>query len=495
MALLNNLPIEKLTSETDYLGIIEKADLIREVLLDNKEQFSELKMFALYGEWGSGKSTLMKYLQNKLKENFNTFFFDTWEYETDRNLPYSLLEFITSRSESAMDALGNELVGIGEKLLKGFGKSIKISFPGLTINGKYLIETLESEKDQTFFQLKKGFSTEFQRFEDKLQANNGLLYNIVFIDDLDRCEPENVLNLLSALKLFFTYGKRTIFFCGIDKKAVQEAVKTKYGDIIKANEYLEKIFDLSFTMPEHENVQKLINVYFDARTINIGSFEGRLNEKIKEFFGILRFTNPRRLKKVLNKYHLLCTFKHIDENQEYNIIPNIFIKGSSEGNFLETILTLYFLIINEFHKDKLDAFYNLELKKINFGNAVEAEARIRKTQNTLSEINAVQSFLPQGRFNIGLKGISNVVLENQQNRQEKTRTFMKIFSPHNPDYLKNAAFANSLNFKKHYLIGKKEIDYFLAEYLISHVDNIVLGDNTISDYLISDFGKMLKTYL
>ena len=30
---------------------------------------------ALQGEWGSGKSTLMKYLQKELKGNFNTFFF------------------------------------------------------------------------------------------------------------------------------------------------------------------------------------------------------------------------------------------------------------------------------------------------------------------------------------------------------------------------------------------------------------------------------------
>ncbi|WP_152971434.1 P-loop NTPase fold protein [Lacinutrix algicola] len=37
-------------------------------------------MYSLYGEWGSGKSTLMKYLEKELKGDFNTFFFEAWEF-------------------------------------------------------------------------------------------------------------------------------------------------------------------------------------------------------------------------------------------------------------------------------------------------------------------------------------------------------------------------------------------------------------------------------
>lgn len=95
--LLSNLPIEDLTSETDYLGIIDKGDLIKTFLIGNKDQFNEIKMFSLYGEWGSGKSSLMKYIEKELKADFNTFFFEAWEYEKDENLAMSLLEYITSK--------------------------------------------------------------------------------------------------------------------------------------------------------------------------------------------------------------------------------------------------------------------------------------------------------------------------------------------------------------------------------------------------------------
>ncbi|WP_439132356.1 P-loop NTPase fold protein [Polaribacter sp.] len=73
--LLANLPIEDLTPENDYIGIIEKGTLLKSFFLNNKHEFSKIKIFSIYGEWGSGKSILMKYLEKELKGSFNTFFF------------------------------------------------------------------------------------------------------------------------------------------------------------------------------------------------------------------------------------------------------------------------------------------------------------------------------------------------------------------------------------------------------------------------------------
>jgi len=72
MKILSNLPIENLTKENDYLGIIEKGDMIVSLLNSDAVDLSEIKMFALYSNWGSGKSTLMKYMQKQ---------FDAWQYE------------------------------------------------------------------------------------------------------------------------------------------------------------------------------------------------------------------------------------------------------------------------------------------------------------------------------------------------------------------------------------------------------------------------------
>ena len=266
--LLNNLPIEDLTEENDYLGIIDKGQIIKTFLESNTEEFKDIKMFSLYGEWGSGKSTLMKYLQKELKGSFNTFFFEAWQFESDDNLSVSFLEFLLEKSNTVEEEVAGDLLKFGGKLLRGLGNSVQFKVPlfpeGPTINvnpSAFIDEFIKVEK-VTFYKALEKFKVDFRKWEDLKNDRKDKKYNIVFIDDLDRCEPENVLNLLSALKLFFTYGEKTIFFCGIDKKAIKEAVKTKYGEVVKANEYLEKIFDISFSMPKHRELLKLVTQYF-----------------------------------------------------------------------------------------------------------------------------------------------------------------------------------------------------------------------------------------
>lgn len=359
--LLPNLPIEDLNVDNDYLGIIDKGEIIKTFLETNTEEFSQIKMFSLYGEWGSGKSTLMKYLQKELKGSFNTFFFEAWEFESDSNLSLSLLEFLTIKSQDLTEEALGEIVEIASKLFKGFSKSMRITFPGLSIDGSKIVETLEEEPEETFLQLKKKFKTEFVRWEDLITKGKSPKYNIVFIDDLDRCEPENVLNLLSALKLFFTYGQKTIFFCGIDKKAVNEAVRTKYGKVVKANEYLEKIFDISFTMPEHDDLLKLVSVYFEDKDVS---------SRISVFLKDLDFINPRRVKKLFNKFYVLGSIRNSSEKENYKeLMPDFYFKGS--GNYLETILTLYFIILHEFFPSKYIDLFDFKKKEANFYKAFQ----------------------------------------------------------------------------------------------------------------------------
>lgn len=363
--LLANLPIENLTKENDYLGVLEKGNLISTFLKGNKERFDEIKMFSLYGEWGSGKSSLMKFLENDLKEDFNTFFFEAWQFEKDENLALSLLEFMNAKNIDNGEEFCEDLLKYGARILRGLGKSVKFNIPlypegpsvDLDMNG--FVDEFSKKEDVSFYKSLEKFKKEFVIFEDKLTAEKGKEFNIVFIDDLDRCEPEQVLNLLSAIKLFFTYGQRTIFFCGIDKVAVNQAVKTKYGKVIKSNEYLEKIFDISFSMPEHSNLLRLVDNYFDNTSYKIGKDNISINYRITDFFSEMKFTNPRRVKKVLNKFNIIREFKKL-LNDEF---PNINMSNKRQSSYFETILVLYLIILHEFYPQLFDDFLNFEKMK------------------------------------------------------------------------------------------------------------------------------------
>ena len=371
--LLPNLPIEDLTLENDYIGIIEKGTLLKSFFLTNKHEFSQIKIFSIYGEWGSGKSTLMKYLDKELKGTFNTFFFESWEFESDNNLALSLLEFLISKTDSKTD----KLLKNGKNLLDGFSKAVTLKTPIANLNMSEVDKNINKE---SFLERKKQFKKDFRGWEKKITIKDKSPdYNIVFIDDLDRCEPENILNLLSAMKLFFTYGKKTIFLCGIDKKAIREAVKTKYGEIVKANEYLEKIFDISFSMPETVNSNKLVNSYFDDNE-KVG--EENLGDLISNFFEELHFKNPRRIKKILNKYLIIKRLKESKDSVNL-VLPNIIYKDS--GTLFETYLTLYLLILNEFEPESFSLLFNLSIKRTNY---IES---LKKSNNTEQEIKNISN--------------------------------------------------------------------------------------------------------
>ncbi|MFT5618817.1 MAG: hypothetical protein ACI85I_002052, partial [Arenicella sp.] len=159
------------------------------------------------------------------------------------------------------------------------------------------------------------------------------------------CEPENVIKLLSAIKLFFTYGKRTIFFFGVDKKAVEQAIEIKYKDVVKSAEYLEKIFDFSFEAPKGFDLYKLMQRHFPTEH----SSEMDIAQEVTSLFNHMKFTNPRKVKKVLNKYTLLKSYKHNEQLDESlkELIPEI-ITNQEDGNLLETAISLYLIVLYEF---------------------------------------------------------------------------------------------------------------------------------------------------
>lgn len=486
--LLPNLPIEDLTPANDYLNIIEKGELLKAFFESNKEEFSEIKMFVLYGNWGAGKSTLMKYLEKELRESFNSFFFEAWQFEKDDNLPMSFLEFLLKESESVEEEFYGKILKFGGKLLRGLGKSIKVDVPlypegpSIEIDPTPLVDEF-SKQELSFYDSLKKFEIEFRRWEDKVTKGKNPDYNLVFVDDLDRCEPENVLNLLSALKLFFTYGKKTIYLCGIDKKAVREAVKTKYGEAVKANEYLEKVFDISFSIPPEMKIFKLIGHYFPNSKIDHPNMNENWDYEISNFFAFIKFYNPRKIKKVLNKYLIL---KSINEESTSFKMPNFYSKEDDNSSFFETILTLYLLILNEFHNDHFEGIFDLEAKR---------EAYLRAVNNNLvlsgdvrnTEIRNVQTYL----FDIEI--IQKPLDEIRNLYRRISRQFYACLGPLRVSQVTYDSFENESGFTQ--LIPEKEsIDYLFSKYLIKK-EYLVKNCPNLSNCSLREFQKLVTRLL
>lgn len=494
MKLLSNLPVENLTKENDYLGVIEKGDMIVSLLKSGNINFEEIKMFALYGNWGSGKSTLMRYVEKKLEDDFNTFYFDAWKYENDTDLSFSLLEFLIDTGHSKLEKECKNFLDIGKKVLIG-------SLKGINPIIKNVAKELQNQNKKSFHKKINEFEEEFEKFESVLHQETHFKYNIVFIDDLDRCEPEKVLDLLSEIKLFFNYGKRTIFFFGVDEKAVQAAIKTKYDTVLKSNEYLEKVFDLTFHLRADNDIKKFVYGYFPKRTIkNIGS--GVSYQKyIYEFVYLLKLTNPRKLKKLLNAYSIYGNYI-IQKN--LNVKHQLIIDENNDGSFLNTIITLFLIACRLFFPQQFDAFCEpQDLKRI-LSNQTEVEPKANsKVQEVLPidldefvySCDIVGSIFHN--LNEKVKSTKNMPMKNLLKINNYTfGRFAIVFAPLSTYNFKVSSLSNLNKFTTEFSADKNDVGYNMMWYLYSRVHaSYDLSKDLETSISLREIKSNIKRYL
>ena len=77
---------------------------------------------------------------------------------------------------------------------------------------------------------------------------------VIFIDDLDRCDPRKAVEVLEAVKLLLEF-ERFIVFIALDARIITQAVEEHYGQVlaeaeITGYEYLDKIVQIPFSIPE-----------------------------------------------------------------------------------------------------------------------------------------------------------------------------------------------------------------------------------------------------
>ena len=106
-------------------------------------------------------------------------------------------------------------------------------------------------------------------------AGNGDRALAVFVDDLDRCSPEHVVEVIEAINQIFNSaeGRRCVFFLGMDREVVAASIEVAYSDTVQhlrernsaraegyGLQFLSKIvqMSLSFSTPDITDVQALL---------------------------------------------------------------------------------------------------------------------------------------------------------------------------------------------------------------------------------------------
>ena len=96
----------------------------------------------------------------------------------------------------------------------------------------------------------KNFRNEFKELLNKSKVEN----IVVFIDELDRCLPDTVLEVFEAMRLFL-FVEGMSFVIGADERLIQYSIKSKYKEVPGNNldigkEYLEKVIQYPLCIPQ-----------------------------------------------------------------------------------------------------------------------------------------------------------------------------------------------------------------------------------------------------
>jgi len=504
--LLPNRALENYKEE-DAFNFLIKAEAMRIFLEQNSTSLDKNKMLVLYGDWGSGKTSLLRHIEQKInKDVYKTIFFQAWEHEKDDNLALSLcdalLDEVDRNNPIIKDFMKGALIAF-----KSFASGVTLKAPGF-LSGlgvdfefsgekyvKAIDEVLKDTTNPSFYVSNKKFKESFQKAEDVILKLSGAQSLLIIIDDLDRCEPENVLNLITALKLFFTYGRKSVFICGIDKEAVTKAVKTKYLDVIKSEEYLEKVFDVSFNMPKSIPLHALLLPHFAAQT-ELENRDLADMQIVEDFFNSIRFTNPRRLKKILNKYEILKSFRNLETIPNYvrELIPNI-LSEHNYGSLFETIVSLFIIILYEFYIDEFKDLENYEQKNLNY---IEIQYESAASKNSAYTKSRAKSDVNNMFYLENIKSLSlgNIVIEQAQSGLSgNPRSWTKIvtiFSHNKPKTLSQIHDKSLNEYDSHFTDDRITTNF--CRFLITNMD-IFEEEVKKSQYIIWNVFEMVKYLL
>ncbi len=270
------------TSE-DLLGYRFHAKLLKEIVLDKSMLPTSIGIF---GNWGYGKSSLMLLLEKEINEEIamhvaegNTprilqIRFNGWQYESYETTKYSLIQVLLDSVEKylsdnrdvfeKLDILLKRinLLKLGVLLLKKYvwdkiPNAIKSNLPQAD-DLKECIGVDDITKFQNEFQNEHTslFVTKFRTLLESIVEEAKFDSIIVYIDDLDRCSGEKMIECIEAIKLFLNV-KNTAFVLGADERMVERAIKEHYPEIEQDkrqiyspfSDYLEKLIQIPYRLP------------------------------------------------------------------------------------------------------------------------------------------------------------------------------------------------------------------------------------------------------
>jgi len=387
--------------ETDTLGLIDLAHTIAGVAIGNPGPMT----VGIFGGWGQGKTSVLRVAQKLLSDSNSddvkvaTVWFNAWQHEREDHPLFPLIAAVVE---------GLERLSIQENKLELKEKWSKVSISlralsrGMKFSGKVGIPLVgevgvefDSEKallaeellgkqshpllsellyHQAFTSLERVMNEYHEKEKSTSQHHSNI---VVFIDDLDRCNPERALHLLEGIKLILSQPG-FIFVMAVDRSVIEDYLEYLYEstyhskDATRGRRYLDKMVQLALPLPNSSgafqaHINKLLEDFANRggdskRKEIIESVSTALIEGAKG--------NPRNLVRNLNRFLVQCELWH-EPNRIQEVAPSLLfhqlLEAEVEPTWLEYIASdeeFWMFVIGQSFENYLtkspDALRNLD---------------------------------------------------------------------------------------------------------------------------------------
>ena len=310
--------------EKDYLSRKAYIDLLKNIIENQKNKKSGYS-FAIDGEWGSGKTWVLKELEKQLLDekdnNYLIFHYNAWENDFYDEPLIALLSVM-------IETLKLQKQGIKES--GSVGRAINTSITALTkvagsviekkysINPSDIIDSIkESGKTIADIKLTKSDFNKMLPLEDALKTIQDVIVKlsnkknlILIIDELDRCLPEYAIKVLERLH-HICNEQPIIQILAINKKDLAFGITKAFGmndPETRREKFAEKY------------LQKFVQIFIPLDNGNISDEDNFLNiiegeyvteitidkAYVLEFYKkLMRGINPRTQEYVCNQVNLV----------------------------------------------------------------------------------------------------------------------------------------------------------------------------------------------
>lgn len=202
-------------------------------------------VLALYGPWGSGKSTVLAYVQHQLEHGPQdgrpvVVQFNPWWFSGQENLAKAFLgqlQAVLPSKFAGFKVLGNKLGEYSGAL----GRAVDLAGAAVGVSGGSIaVEALAKlvpipPKDVPA--LKEALSALLLEQKKRI---------LVVIDDIDRLAPDEMRQLFTVIKALADFPY-VIYLLAFDREVASEAIGKQTG--LAGDRFLEKIVQVPFDMP------------------------------------------------------------------------------------------------------------------------------------------------------------------------------------------------------------------------------------------------------